>query len=445
MSDRERELCHSKSHDCAIVVEHPEWGVGKPLYASHAVPDDDGYVSWYDIEFEHGVERKVPTEDMVVMQTEAHNEAMDKDGKKMIKSSKKASFGVDAEVPDPAETGDASRPQDDKEGDMKPTMQGSSNVKTPGTKVGMINAMVNAMANMSQKELKAAYGKMNAAMHGEAMASRPQDQMGGETAPVMQGNSKIKEMKYTREDIDITGDIQAMFEGTDLSEQFKEQASTLFEAAVVSKINESVELLASQAEIALQEQMETVQTELTEKVDAYLDYVVEEWMEENKLAVERGVKSELVDDFLSGLRNLFAEHYIDIPEEKVDVVEELTDKVEDLTSSLNEQIEKNITLKKSIEESTRAQVVARVSKNLSENQADKLASLAEGVDYVDEDDFESKLESIKETYFGEKDITESTSFVGDDEPLELIEETHVVSDPSMKAYLDSISRQITKK
>jgi hypothetical protein len=441
MSDRERELCHSKTHDCAIVVEHPEWGVGKPLYASHAVPDDDGYVSWYDIEFEHGVERKVATEDMVVMQTEAHNEAMDKDGKKMIKSSKKASFGVDAEVPDPTETGDTSRPQDDKEGDMKAPMQGSSNVKTPKTKVGMINAMVNSMASMNQKDLKAAYSKMR-----EAMASRPQDQMGGEMEPVMQGNSKIKEMKYTREDIDITGDVQAMFEGTDLSEEFKEQASTLFEAAVVSKINESVELLATQAEVALQEQMEAVQSELTEKVDAYLDYVVEEWMEENKLAVERGVKSELVDDFLSGLRNLFAEHYIDIPEEKVDVVEELTDKVEELTSSLNEQVEKNISLKKSIEESTRAQVVARVSKNLSENQADKLASLAEGVDYVSEDDFESKLESIKETYFGEKDVfAESTSLVGDDEPLELTEETYEVSDPSMKAYLESISRQITKK
>ena len=440
MSDRERELCHSKSHDCAIVVEHPEWGVGKPLYASHAVPDDDGYVSWYDIEFEHGIERKVATEDMVVMQTEAHNEAMDKNGKKMIKSAKGASFGDPSMVPDPVETGDASRPQDDKEGDMKPTMQGSSNVKTPKTKVGMINAMVNDMASMNQKDLQAAYMKMR-----EAMASRPQDQQGGETAPVMQGNSKIKEMKYTREDIDITDDIQAMFEGTDLSEQFREQASTLFEAAVVSKINESVELLASQAEVALTEQMETVQNELTEKVDAYLDYVVEEWMEENKLAVERGVKSELVDDFLSGLRNLFAEHYIDIPEEKVDVVEELTDKVEDLTSTLNDQIERNITLKKSIEESTRAQVVARVSKNLSENQADKLASLAEGVDYVDAEDFELKLESIKDTYFGEKTIAESTSFVGDDEPLDLIEETHVVTDPSMKAYLDSISRQVTKK
>ena len=357
-----------------------------------------------------------------------------------LEEAKGSSFGDPSEVPDPVETGDTSRPQDDDEGDKTSVKQGSSDVKMPKTKVGMINAMVNMMAGMKQDELK---GKMEAIY--AAVANRPQDQSSGESAPVMQGNSKIKEMKYTREDIDITSDIQAMFEGTDLSEEFKDQASTLFEAAVVSKINESVELLASQAEVALSEQMEAIQTELTEKVDAYLDYVVEEWMEENKLAVEKGVKSELVDDFLSGLRNLFAEHYIDIPEEKVDVVEELSDKVEHLTASLNDQIEKNISMKKSIEESTRAQVVARVSKNLSENQADKLASLAEGVDYVDEDDFESKLETIKDTYFGDKDITESTSFVGDDEPLELIEETNVVSDPSMKAYLDSISRQITKK
>jgi SHS2 domain-containing protein len=352
----------------------------------------------------------------------------------------KSSFGVDAKVPAPTETGDTSRPQDDKEGDMKAPKQGSSDVKMPKTKVGMINAMVNAMANMNQKDLQAAYGNLSA-----AVASRPIDQQGGESSPVMQGNSKIKEMKYTREDIDITDDIRAMFEGTDLSEEFKDQASTLFEAAVVSKINESVELLATQAEVALQEQMDAVQNELAEKVDAYLDYVVEEWMEENKLAVERGVKSELVDDFLSGLRNLFAEHYIDIPEEKVDVVEELSDKVEQLTATLNDQIEKNISMKKSIEESTRAQVVARVSKNLSDNQADKLASLAEGVDYVSEYDFEAKLETIKGTYFGDKSISESTSFVGDDEPLDLIEETHVVTDPSMKAYLDSISRQVTKK
>lgn len=427
MSDQERELCHSKTHDCAVVVEHPVWGMGKPLYESHAVPDDSGYVAWYDVEFDHGIEREVPAEDMEIHVMEAH-------GAKPMNASKKASFGDPSEVPDPVNTGDTSRPQDDDEGDKKP-------MKMPGTKVGMINAMVNAMATMKVDELKKNYGSVMS-----AMTSRPQDKSQGDMTPVMQGNSKIQEMKYNREDIDISEDIKKIFEGTELSEEFAEQATTLFEAAVVSKINESVELLASQAELALQEQMEEMNKELTEKVDAYLDYVVEEWMEENKLAVERGVKSELVDDFLSGLRNLFAEHYIDIPDEKVDVVEELTGKVEELTASLNEEIEKNISLKKEFTGTKRQQIVSAVSKGLSENQADKLASLSEGVDYVDEDDFASKLETIKETYFGDKEVfAESTSITGVDEAIDLTEETDEVIDPAMSAYASVIARQVTRK
>jgi len=427
MSDQERELCHSKTHDCAVVVEHPVWGMGKPLYESHAVPDDSGYVAWYDVEFDHGIEREVPAEDMEIHVMEAH-------GAKPMNASKKASFGDPSEVPDPVNTGDTSRPQDDDEGDKKP-------MKMPGTKVGMINAMVNAMATMKVDELKKNYGNVMS-----AMTSRPQDKSQGDMTPVMQGNSKIQEMKYNREDIDISEDIKKIFEGTELSEEFAEQATTLFEAAVVSKINESVELLASQAELALQEQMEEMNKELTEKVDAYLDYVVEEWMEENKLAVERGVKSELVDDFLSGLRNLFAEHYIDIPDEKVDVVEELTGKVEELTASLNEEIEKNISLKKEFTGTKRQQIVSAVSKGLSENQADKLASLSEGVDYVDEEDFASKLETIKETYFGDKEVfAESTSITGVDEAIDLTEETDEVIDPAMSAYASVIARQVTRK
>ena len=448
MSDQERELCHSKTHDCAVVVEHPVWGMGKPLYESHAVPDDNGYVAWYDVEFNHGIEREVPAEDMEIHIMETHNEGIHKNGKKMMNSSKKASFGDPSEVPDPVATGSVARPQDDNEGDKKP-------MKMPGTKVGMINAMVNKMADMKVDELKAAMGGMYAAMHPEGMhpegvhkekVARPQDKSQGDMTPVMQGNSKIKEMKYNSEDVDVGEDIKKIFEGTDLSEEFTEKATTLFEAAVVSKINESVELLASQAEIALQEQIDQINEELTEKVDAYLDYVVEEWMEENKLAVERGVKSELVDDFLSGLRNLFAEHYIDIPEEKVDVVEELTDKVEELTASLNEEIEKNISLKKEFTGTKRQQIVSAVSKGLSENQADKLASLSEGVDYVDEDDFASKLETIKETYFGDKEaFTESTSITGVDEAIDLTEETDEVTDPTMSAYASVIARQVTRK
>jgi len=427
MSDQERDLCHSKTHDCAVVVEHPVWGMGKPLYESHAIPDDNGYVAWYDVEFDHGIEREVSAEDMEIHVMEAH-------GAKTMNASKKASFGDPSEVPSPVETGDTSRPQDDDEGDKKP-------MKMPGTKVGMINAMVNAMATMKVDELKKNYGSVMS-----AMTARPQDKSQGDMSPVMQGNSKIKEMKYNREDIDVSDDIKKIFEGTDLSEEFAEQATTLFEAAVVSKINESVELLASQAELALQEQMDEMNKELTEKVDAYLDYVVEEWMEENKLAVERGVKAELVDDFLSGLRNLFAEHYIDIPEEKVDVVEELTGKVEELTASLNEEIEKNISLKKENTGTKRQQIVTAVSKGLSENQADKLASLSEGVDYVDEDDFTTKLESIKETYFGDKDVfVESTSITDVDEPIDLTEETDEVIDPAMSAYASVIARQVTRK
>jgi hypothetical protein len=192
-----------------------------------------------------------------------------------------------------------------------------------------------------------------------------------------------------------------MFEGADdLNEEFKEKAATIFEAAVVAKVNEQLEKISTNFEAELAEEVETLQKEMSDNLDQYLDYVVEQWMGENRLAVEQGLKAEMVEDFLRGLKGLFEEHYIEIPDEKVDVVEELAARTEELESKLNEQIEKNVELHGVVEQYKRDQLIESVSASLTDTQKAKFETLAEGIDFSDEETFVNKLSVIKESYFG---------------------------------------------
>tara|TARA_B100000683_G_scaffold21893_1_gene20798 strand:- start:1601 stop:2665 length:1065 start_codon:yes stop_codon:yes gene_type:complete len=209
------------------------------------------------------------------------------------------------------------------------------------------------------------------------------------------------------ESIDIDEDVNALLGGEDLSEEFKEKARVIFEAALTSKIKEIQESLEIQYAERLEEERESLKETLTERVDAYLEYVCQEWMSENELAIEHGLKTEMTESFLTGMKGLFEEHYVTIPEDKYDVLESMVEKLDDMETKLNEQIDKNIGLNKRLAESTADGVLNIVSEGLAETQKEKLASLAESVEFESEEEYREKLETLKESYFSKAPAAKS--------------------------------------
>lgn len=206
--------------------------------------------------------------------------------------------------------------------------------------------------------------------------------------------------KKTMSEEEITHDMQSLFSDDDtISEDFKSKAATIFEARVFDRVTQIEEETEARYAGMLEEAIDTIKADLTEKVDDYLSYVVEQWLAENQIAVESGLRAELTEDFIGGLKNLFTEHYIDVPAEKVDLVEELAAKVEELESKLNEEIESGIQLKKSLVESQKTEIAHEVCEGLTATQAEKVKSLAESVDYSTEEEYKDKLETIRENYF----------------------------------------------
>ena len=346
----------------------------------------------------------------------------------------KASMGDPSEVPEPTSVKATPRKGDKKvEDDPK---DAPTAVKVPGTKAGIINAMMSAMNDMPTKQLKASYGKISSAMKMEDVDF--------EESSIGEIHSARDLPKITSEDVSVSEDVSAMFEGAeDINETFREKATTIFEAAVVSKVNEQLEKISVNFEAELSEEVETIHKEMTENLDQYLDYVVEQWMEDNHLAVEQGLKAEMVEDFLRGLKGLFEDHYVSIPDEKVDVVEELASKTEELESKLNEQIEKNVELRGVVQQHDRDELVESVSNGLTDTQKAKFETLAEGIDFSEEETFVKKLEVIKESYFGSSDDVTSSYELYDDEPL--LEETSEKNvNPEMAGYVHAISRSMKK-
>ena len=207
------------------------------------------------------------------------------------------------------------------------------------------------------------------------------------------------ELPEITDEVDIDDDVNALLGGQELSEEFREKAKTIFEAALKSKVTELREAMDAHYEAKLVEEVEGMKNELVERVDSYLEYVADEWLQENALQVERGIRTEMTESFLEGMRGLFEEHYVSIPEDKYDVVESMVDKLDEMESKLNEQIEKNITITKSLSEATADGIVSEVSEGLSSTQKEKLASLAEGVGFESEESYKEKLETLKESYF----------------------------------------------
>ena len=222
--------------------------------------------------------------------------------------------------------------------------------------------------------------------------------------------AKMKKESAEEVEIDLSDDVKALVSSdADLSEEFKDKAATIFETAVKTRIKEQTKILEAQYEEKLASEKETIKEAMTEKVDSYLNYVVEEWMKENELAVERGIRTEIAEDFITGLKGLFKEHYIDVPEEKYNVLDDLTNQNKKLEDKLNEQIEKNVELSKKVSDADRHTIVAEISDDLADTEKEKFTSMAENVEYDSADKFREKLETIKESYFPKKKIEESSS------------------------------------
>jgi hypothetical protein len=257
-------------------------------------------------------------------------------------------------------------------------------------------------------------------------------------------SSKMEEAEFDGEIVaeDLSADIDAIFGDENISEEFKSKVSTIFEARVTDRINTIKEEIETEYSSMLEEAVESIRTDLTEKVNDYLDYIVEEWMKQNEVAIEKGLRTEMVEDFIGGLRNLFAEHYIDVPAEKVDLVDELATKVESLEDKLNEEIQRGIEYKKQLTEAKKIDVVRTVCEGLTSTQVEKIKSLAESVEFSTEEEYQEKLETIRENYFpsGMKKANASQMH----EQVEDGSEKPAIKDARMAAYASAISKHLPK-
>ena len=253
---------------------------------------------------------------------------------------------------------------------------------------------------------------------------------------VLEEEPAATEETVVEEEIDIEEDVNALLGGEELSEEFREKAKLVFESALNSKVSEIHEALEAQYEIKLEEAREGLKEALTDRVDSYLEYVAEEWMTENELAIEHGLKTEMTESFLSGMKGLFEEHYVTIPEDKYDVLESMVEKLDDMETKLNEQIDKNIGLNQRLSESVSDNILDQVSEGLAVTQKEKLASLAESVEFESEEEYREKLETLKESYFSKAPTAKSEA------PQTLSEGVDTTEAPvasGMEAYLRTLN------
>jgi hypothetical protein len=266
----------------------------------------------------------------------------------------------------------------------------SAKLKEPGATLSQVKNVVNKGAK-SADPMK----KMSEEAEDEEEEATEED-LEAEEALETEAEEGEEEVE---EEFNVEEDVNALLEGEELSEEFQEKARTIFEAAIKTRVAEIKEQLQGQYEESLVEQVQGIKEELTDRVDAYLEYVADEWFQENALAVEHGLKTEMTESFLAGMKGLFEDHYVTIPEDKYDVIESMVDKLDEMEAKLNEQIERNVALNRRLAESVADVIFAEVTEGLALSQKDKLASLAENVEFESEADYREKLVTLRESYF----------------------------------------------
>ena len=323
-------------------------------------------------------------------------------------------------------TPDNSRPDDD-----------SNKLKEPAGTLKQVKDVVNAKAAPAEEaEVEPTEDQEVVSEAEEAVSEEDSEEIVAEA-------EETDEELVEEEGFDIEADVQALLEGEELSEEFEEKARTIFEAAIASKVETIKEQLIESYQEALVEEVVAIKEELNERVDSYLEYVADEWFTENALAVENGLKSEVTESFLDGMKGLFEEHYVTISEEKYDVLESMVDKLDEMEGKLNEQIERNVALNRRLAESSADGIFSAVAEGLADTQKEKLATLAENVEFESEADYREKLTNLRGSYFPESASTPSTS----ENLSEEVSTDEVISEevsPMMQAYLQTLSRAAKK-
>ena len=315
-------------------------------------------------------------------------------------------------------------------------------VKIPSTKSAMIKALFDKVNGLKKEEVSAKWKDLMDVAEAEDLGGPTPADSDPEKDEV---GKKKKKIKISMPEINVKEDIEALVEGEELSEEFKTKASTIFEAAVHQKVMEiatvKIDELEKEYQTNLQEEIVSFRDELTEKVDGYLNYVVEEWMKENEIALDSSLKSELTEEFMGGLKNLFTEHYIEVPDEKVDIVESLYDKVEELEEKLNSQIDDNVQVTSELNEYRKDKILEEVCEDLADTQSEKMKSLVEGVSYEDDaDDFENKIKTIKESYFPNQ--TKQDENV--EQESDVSSDGEEVSEPKLNNIMEAYSKAIAR-
>ena len=329
-------------------------------------------------------------------------------------------------------TPENSRPDDD-----------SNKLKEPAGTLKQVKDVVNAKAAPAEEAEVESTEDQEVVSEAEATEEEVVSEEEVAADEVVAEAEETEEELVEEEGIDIEADVQALFEGEELSEEFQSKARTIFETAITSKVETIKEQLIESYQEALVEEVVAIKEELGERVDSYLEYVADEWFQENSLAVEAGLKSEITESFLDGMKGLFEEHYVTIPEEKYDVLESMVDKLDEMEGKLNEQIERNVALNRRLAESSADDILAAVSEGLADTQKEKLASLAENVEFESEADYREKLTTLRSSYFPESASTPSTS----ENISEEVSTNEVISEevsPMMQAYLNTLSRAAKK-
>ena len=309
----------------------------------------------------------------------------------------------------------------------------SAKLKTPGTTLKQVRDVVNKGAKSAEAM------KEEEDLEDEEILSEEEgdeDEVEGTEDEEDDEEDDEEEEEVVEEEFDIDEDVNALLAGEDLSEEFQEKARTIFEAALRSRVFEIKESLEEQYSNALAEEVEEIKTELADRVDSYLEYVADEWISENALAVEHGLKAEMTESFLEGMKGLFEAHYVSIPEEKYNVIESMVEKLDEMETKLNEQIEKNISLNKRLSESVADGIFDQISEGLADTQKDKLASLAESVEFESEEEYREKLETLRESYFPSRGVSPSARTETLSEGLDAAPESY---SGSMASYLKTLS------
>ena len=300
----------------------------------------------------------------------------------------------------------------------------------PKLKSDMLDGLVAHMKGLKKEELAALYSNTLMTEEDEEEEEEEEDEEEAEESKKVAKESIDQKV----ESVDVSADVAALTEGEELSEEFKTKAATIFESAVKSKVRSELEKIQEENDKVIEEMAESTINDMTEKVDDYMNYVVEQWMEENQLAIERGLKGEIAEDFISGLKNLFEDHYIDVPDEKYDILEANLTRIEELEEKLNKQMDENIQLRKAKGELVKESLIADVANGMTDTETEKFQSLVEDVEFSDEDSYTEKLQTIRESYFGTQEVlTEDASETTSTEPVEEVSK-------SMEKYLKAIGR-----